>query len=374
MASILIVDDEEGLKTSLVTAFEREGYQADGAGSAEEALARLARSPVDILLTDLVMPGMDGVSLMEQAQRACPGILTILMTGGGTVESAVRALKAGAYDYILKPFTFVEIFHVTQRGIEQQRLQQENLQLSEVNRRLSELDELKSNLLSAITHEFRTPLTLMHGWLDMLLAEEFGAFSPQQRESLRAVQRGAGRLSRLVNNLLAFVEYERGEAARPCFPVNLTELIAQAAEHVGPDCAERQVALVVEAEPALPPLPADGERLLLLLLNLMENAVKFNEPGGEVRVRAAREGGAQVVTVTNTRGELPAERRLFQPFTQGDMSATRAAGGLGLGLAVARAVVEAHGGEIALDTGPGQGTSVRVRLPERLPTADGAPA
>jgi signal transduction histidine kinase len=375
MTSILIVDDEEGLRTSLVIAFEREGYQAEGAASAEEAMARLGRGPVDILLTDLVMPGMDGVSLMEGAQRSCPGILTILMTGGGTVESAIRALKAGAYDYILKPFTFVEMFHVVRRGIEQQRLRQENVQLSELNRRLSELDALKSNLLSAITHEFRTPLTLMHGWLDMLLAEQLGAFSAQQRESLRAVQRGAGRLSRLVNNLLAFVEYERG-VARPCFPVNLAELIAQAAEHLGPDCAERGVAVFVEAPPDLPPLPADGERLLLVLVNLMENAVKFNEPGGEVRVRAVRADGAQVVTVTNTRGELPPERmiRLFQPFTQGDMSATRAAGGLGLGLAVARAVVEAHGGEIALDAAPGQGTSVRVRLPERPVAVAGAGA
>jgi len=361
------VDDEEGLRASLLTAFAREGYEVAAAASAEEALGRLALGPVDILLTDLVMPGMDGIGLMQRARETCPNILTILMTGGATVESAVRALKGGAYDYILKPFSFTEIFHVARRGIEQQRLREENLQLSELNRRLSELDQLKSNLLSAVTHEFRTPLTLMHGWLDMLLAEQLGAVSTQQRESLSAVRRAAVRLSRLVANLLAFVEYERGQPARPSFPVSLPGLLERAAADLAAECAERQVSLSVEAAPDLPPLAGDEERLQLLLLNLMENAVKFNEPGGAVRVQARREGPHTVVAVTNTRGELPAERvaPLLQPFTQGDMSPTRAAGGLGLGLAVARAIVDAHAGELSLDTGRGAGTTVRVRLPHR---------
>jgi signal transduction histidine kinase len=364
---MLVVDDEEGLRTSLVTAFSREGYRVRGAGSAEEALTRLRESPVDILLSDLVLPGMDGVSLMERAQREHPGLVTILMTGGGSVESAIRALKGGAYDYVLKPFTFAEICHVARRGLEEQRLRQENLKLGEINRRLSEVDELKSSLLSAVTHEFRTPLTLMRGWLEMLLAEQLGALSAEQRESVHAVSRGAQRLERLVANLLAFVECERGQAIRQAFPVSVPELLGQVAAQLQGDCAEREVRMVVEADPEIPAVSADGERLQLLLFNLVENAVKFNQPGGEVRVRAARDDRALAVSVSNTRGEITPDRLpgLFQPFIQGDMGSTRAADGLGLGLSVARAILAAHGGELSVDSRPGCGTTVQVRIPLR---------
>jgi signal transduction histidine kinase len=365
LTSILIVDDEAGLQASLVTAFTKEGYRATGAGSGEEAVERLNQEAFDILLTDLMMPGMDGIALMELALRRSPDLVVVLMTGGATVGSAVRALKGGASDYILKPFTLAEIFHVAERSLEQMRLRRENLHLEEINRRLQEVDQLKSNLLSAMTHEFRTPLTIMHGWLDLLLGNQFGRLTGQQHESLRAVRRSAVRLDRLISNLLAFVEYERGRMPLECLSVSLSDLLQEAADELRPDCAERRVAFEVVVENALPVLRADGERLRLLFFNLMENAVKFNEPGGQVRVRARGDGQGAEVSITNTCGVFPAEQipRLLQPFTQGDMSMTRAASGLGLGLAVVRAILEAHGGRLAVESDPERGTTVRVRLP-----------
>jgi signal transduction histidine kinase len=365
LASILIVDDEEGLRATLVTAFTTAGYHAVGESSGSDALERLSQAAFHILLTDLVMPGMDGIALMEQALRRFPTMVVILMSGGATVESAVRALKGGAYDYILKPFTLGEIFHVTERGLEQQRLRQENIHLGEINRRLQEIDQLKSNLLSAMTHEFRTPLTIMHGWLDLLLGDQFGTLSGEQRESLRAVRKSAVRLGRLIANLLAFVQYEREQVPRELLSVSLSDLLRKTADDLGADCAERRVGLTVEVADHLPMLHADGERLRLLFFNLMENAVKFNGPGGQVRILAQEDGGHVEVSITNTLGVFPADEipRLLQPFTQGDMSMTRAAGGLGLGLAVVRAILRAHGGRLAVDSSAEQGTTVRVHLP-----------
>jgi len=364
-ASILIVDDEEALQTSLVTAFALEGYRAAGAGSGREALQRLQQNSWDALLVDLRMPDIDGIQLMERVRESAPDTLVILMTGGGTVETAVRALKGGAYDYILKPFTLAEIFHIVKRGLEQQRLKLENVQLSELNRRLRELDQIKTNLLSAVTHEFRTPLTVMSGWLDLLLGDHFGQLSGKQRESLTAVRTGTVRLGRLISNLLVFVESDRSQLAGKRLPLNLGDLLRDILTEVSPECEERQVSARVESAPELPSLLGDGEHLRVLFFNLVENAIKFNEPGGEVVIRARLDESSFLVSVTNARGEIPAERipHLLEPFTQGDMSASRAASGLGLGLAVARLIADAHGGRMAIESGQGRGTTVHVRLP-----------
>jgi signal transduction histidine kinase len=364
-ASILIVDDEEALQTSLVTAFALEGYRAAGAGSGREALQRLQQNSWDALLVDLRMPDIDGIQLMERVRESAPDTLVILMTGGGTVETAVRTLKGGAYDYILKPFTLAEIFHIVKRGLEQQRLKLENVQLSELNRRLRELDQIKTNLLSAVTHEFRTPLTVMSGWLDLLLGDHFGQLSGKQRESLTAVRTGTVRLGRLISNLLVFVESDRSQLAGKRLPLNLGDLLRDILTELSPECEERQVSARVESAPELPSLLGDGEHLRVLFFNLVENAIKFNEPGGEVVIRARLDESSFLVSVTNARGEIPAERipHLLEPFTQGDMSASRAASGLGLGLAVARLIADAHGGRMAIESGQGRGTTVHVRLP-----------
>jgi signal transduction histidine kinase len=372
MPSILIVDDERGLLSSLVMAFETQGYRSAGAASAAEAIDLLRQTPFDVVLTDLVMPGMDGLSLLDRVHADFPDTGIILMTGGATVESAVRALKGGAYDYVVKPFRLAEIFRIVERCREQHELRRKNIQLSEVNRRLQELDRLKSNLLSAISHEFRTPLTIMNGWLDLLLRGEFGPVPAEQRESLTAVQTSAVRLGRLITNLLAFVDYERGEVGAAA-AVNVDTLLRKAAAELASDCTERKVTLGLDVIPGLPMVHGDGEHLRLAFLNLMENAVKFNEPGGMVAVTAREDAGGLEIQVANNHGSIPPEHveNLLQPFMQGDMGPRRRAGGLGLGLAVAQAIVDAHGGDLRVEAGDKQGTTVRVRLP-LPPTAHGA--
>jgi signal transduction histidine kinase len=205
----------------------------------------------------------------------------------------------------------------------------------------------------------------MSGWLELLLGDHFGQLSIKQRESLSVVRKGAVRLGRLISNLLIFVESDRSQLAQERLPMSLADLLRDVAAELAPECAERKVDLRVETASDLPPLLGDGDRLRLVFFNLMENAIKFNEPGGDVAVQVGEDDGSFLVSITNTRGEIPAERipRLLEPFTQGDMSATRAAGGLGLGLAVVRLILDAHGGQLTVESGQGSGATVRVRLP-----------
>ncbi len=364
---VLIVDDEENLRAALAQAFKLEGYRVTPTATAQEAIEAMRAAPFEVVITDLMLPDMDGIALMERARLMQPGALVVLMTGQGTIDSAVKALKGGAYDYILKPFKLDELFVIVARGLEQRRLRQENIQLSEINRRLYELDQIRSDLLSAITHEFRTPLTIIHGWVDLLLGQHLGGLTPDQHESVAAVKQGAQRLGRLIGNLLAYVEFERGEINLQDQEVRLPELLQAVVQPFEPEIKERGLAVSFDVDAEMPALWLDPEKVGLLFANLIENGIKFNERHGQLRVAARTVSGALEVAITNTGTPIPADgiAKLMQPFMQGDMSITRSAGGLGLGLAVARAIVDAYRGQIAFESGRRSGTTVQVHLPLR---------
>jgi signal transduction histidine kinase len=364
---VLIVDDEENLRLALAQAFKLEGYRVTPAATAQEAIEAMRAAPCEVVITDLMLPDMDGIALTERARLMQPGALVVLMTGQGTIDSAVKALKGGAYDYILKPFRLEELFVIVARGLEQQRLRQENIQLSEINRRLYELDQIRSDLLSAITHEFRTPLTIINGWVDLLLGQHLGGLTPDQQESVVAVKQGAQRLGRLIGNLLAYVEFERGEINLQAQEVHLPELLRSVVHPFEPEIKERGLTVHFDLEAEIPTLWLDPEKVGLLFANLIENGIKFNERHGQLRVAAGMISGDLEVGISNTGTPIPADgiAKLMQPFIQGDMSMTRSAGGLGLGLAVARVIVDAYRGQIAIESGMGGGTTVRVRLPLR---------
>jgi len=367
-ASLLVVDDDEAMRAALTEALRLQGYRVTPAASAREAREALRVTPFDVVITDLVLPDRDGLALMEEARIAQPGALVVLMTGHGTIGSAVKALKGGAFDYILKPFRLDEILHLVSRGLDQRRLRQENVHLSEINRRLHELDQIKSDLLSAITHEFRTPLAIIHGWVDMLLDQRLGRLAPEQSEALGAVKQGSDRLGRLIGNLLAYLELERGESTLSQQEIRLPELLQSVVLALQPEIRDQGLTVRYDMDPAMSPCWLDPERVGILFANLIENAIKFNQRNGTIEVAARVGSGRAEVAITNSGVAMPPDAlaTLVQPFTQGDMSRTRSAGGLGLGLAVVRAIVNAYRGDLAFEPAPqGGGTTVRVRLPQR---------
>lgn len=366
-ARILVVDDEENLRLTLCQAFRMEGYEVAGAADSQEAMRLLETERFDVVLTDLMLPTVDGLSLLERAKAIHPSPAIVLMTGQATVESAIRALKGGAFDYVLKPFRLDEIFHVVTRGIEQQRLRRENVQLTAINQRLQEVDRIKSDILSAVTHEFRTPLTIIYGWLEILLGDQCGSLTPGQRESVQAIREGALRLGRLISNILAFVEHEQGGVDFRGEEVKLAPLLHLIVDELAQKATEKRVTLEIRDGVGGVRLWGNPGKLRLLFFNLMENAVKFNRADGKVLVDATQHRWGSEIRVTNTDGEIPPGRleQIQEAFTQGEMGLARAAGGLGLGLNVAKVITAAYGGELSFESGQGRGTTVTVRFPRR---------
>jgi len=370
-AKILIVDDEEGLRLPLYTAFQSEGLDASLAADGVEALEILKRGEFQVVLTDLIMPKMDGIELMEQAQALFPALVVILMSGYGTIETAVKALKGGAYDYVLKPFKLEEILHVVKRALEQQRLQKENIQLNEINRRLTEIDQIKSNLLRAVSHEFRTPLTVIYGWIDLLSADHTTE-NALQAEGLKSIKESAMRLGRMITNLLEFVHLGLGDIHLRREEVDLLRLVEEAMQQLSEEAKEKELGIVKDFAPNCPPLLADPEKIKILIYNLLENAVKFNQPGGKVVVetKVTPAQNSMALRIINTRGDIPEDRlsELIKPFTQADMSITRSASGLGLGLSVAKGIVDCHQGAFHLQSEKGKGTTVKIEFPLPKPS------
>ena len=364
---ILVVDDEADLRLTLSQAFEMEGYDVREAADSAQAVSLLSRESFDVVLLDLMMPKIDGLSLLEKARSILPDAVIVVMTGQATVEAAMSAVKEGAIDYIQKPFRLEQVFHVVARGLQVGCLRQQNLELAAANKKLEEIDQTRSDLLSVISHEFRTPLTIISGWVELLLSAQVDPPNPEQREGLSAIREGSRRLGYMLSNVVAHVEYDRGVAAVEGGEVPLLEVVTSALKDLQVPIREKR--LTVEIRPKIEELVVHGdvEKLHLLFFNLLENAVKFNEPDGEILLSADSVSSGVEVSVINTRGAIAPEHAMTfsDPSFRGDASVSRSVRGLGLGLSVAATIAAAHGGEIRFLQDHGQGGTAVVRLPHR---------
>jgi signal transduction histidine kinase len=243
--------------------------------------------------------------------------------------------------------------------------------MAEQNKRLRELDRLKDEFLSLVSHELRTPLTSIRGYLDLVLDEEAGELSPEQRRFLEAVERNSGRLLRLVGDLLFVAQADAGRLSLEQAKVDVVGLASECVEGAQPAAKEKAIVLSLSAEP-VPALVGDRGRLAQVLDNLVSNALKFTPEGGTVSVRTSTDGEHVSIEVADTGIGISLEDqpRLFERFFRSPAAAEQAIPGTGLGLAIVKAIVEAHGGRITVSSAEGIGTTFRLELPL---TADAKP-
>jgi signal transduction histidine kinase len=235
-------------------------------------------------------------------------------------------------------------------------------QLAERNEQLVEADRVKDEFVALISHDLRTPLTSIMGYLELTLDDE--NLTDVQRGYLTVVNRNAERLLSLVNDLLFVARLEAGQLELKRDELDLAAVVRQSVAEAGPRAAAGGIELTCEADD-VQPVEADRGRMFQLLDNLVSNAIKFTPSGGDVRVSLARANGAVRLEVADTGIGIQAaeQRQLFERFFRARAASEQQIPGTGLGLYIARAIVEAHGGSIAVRSKPGEGTSFRVDLP-----------
>jgi signal transduction histidine kinase len=235
-------------------------------------------------------------------------------------------------------------------------------ELAAKNEELLELDRLKDQFVGLVSHELRTPLTSICGYLELFREGFPDGPVDQQERFLEAVERNAGRLLTLINDLLFMTQIEAGKLDLELAEIQLAELAEECAAAARPLAEERRIALDVVAD-ATPRVDADRSRLIQVFDNLISNALKFTPPGGEVRIVLGADNGVVRAEVRDTGMGISArdQRHLFEPFFRS--SSVAAVPGTGLGLAISKGIVEAHGGHLFARSEEGRGTTFRIELP-----------
>jgi signal transduction histidine kinase len=247
----------------------------------------------------------------------------------------------------------------------EQRVEERTAELQEALRKLSELNHLKSNFVANVSHELRTPLTHIKGYLELLIVEALGTITEDQKSALEVCQKASGKLESLVDNLILFSQNAQGELTLKINPMDINKLAMDAANVSETKASTNGVRLVTQIQPNLPSIQADQEKISWALLQLLDNAIKFTKPGGQVTLSIVAETSSLItVSVSDTGIGIPEKRfeEIFEAFHQLDGSSTRHYGGTGLGLALVRTILEAHGSMIEVKSELGKGSTFSFPL------------
>lgn len=247
----------------------------------------------------------------------------------------------------------------------EQRVTERTLQWSQAVERLTELNRLKANFISTVSHELRTPLTHLKGYLELLANGEIGPLSDEQQNAVAVMLRSEMRLERLIDDLIQFSLVARGEMSLNTSQVNLSDLARAAVLQIEPKARNKNITIDIHRADHIPDVIVDDEKIGWVLAQLLDNAIKFTPTGGHVVVSLITEMDLVKVSVTDNGIGIPPERseEIFLAFHQLDSSSTRQQGGTGLGLALVRRIIEAHGSEIEVQSTEGKGASFSFSLP-----------
>ena len=357
-SKILIIDDEEVVLDSCMQILEDGPYFVATAMDGTFGLELVREFQPDIVFVDLKMPGISGFDVLKKIFEFDPSIVTIVITGYATVDSAVEAIKKGAYDFLPKPFTPDEFRIITRRGLERRKL------VLETNALRREREMLREHFAAIVSHELKAPLGAVQQNLFALEYELADQLAVGQSDRFERMKSSIDNLLKLIHTWLRVISTDIQALQENFHPTMIPDVISSAVESVEPHATRKDIEIVTSFKEGLSPVQGDEVTLGEAIVNIVNNAIKYSRMGSIIRIETKPEEDDIVISVTD-RGVGIGEEDL--PYIFGDFyiakSAPEAERGSGLGLAITRRIIEAHGGSISVESALEKGSTFIIRLP-----------
>jgi len=357
---ILVIDDEESMRDSCSQILKKDGFLADTAKDGSVGLEKIEKNKPDLVLIDLKMPGISGMEVLEKIKEIDPNIIPVVITGYSTVESAVEAMKRGAYDFLPKPFSPEELRIIIRRGLERRKLILETESLQKEKKLIEE------NFITMVSHQLRSPLVAIQQYFEVILAGMVGEVQEKPKEMiLRSRNRLEGLLN-LINDWLDVARLDSGQIVDNIEPLSLKKVIKKIIEDMRPLTQDDNISLELGFCSENDLVQGDKETLEQVFSNLITNAIRYNKPKGRVIITIKENKDFVSAEVQDT-GIGIAEEHLpfiFGQFYRVKRGEDQKIKGTGLGLSIAKKIVDAHGGSIKASSELGKGSRFTVLLPK----------
>jgi signal transduction histidine kinase len=368
---VLIVDDEPGIRSgirriltnySVDFPFVEEEFTCDliEAGSGEEAISIIDSRPIDLILLDNKLPGMDGIEVLEYINKKHYDASVMMITSYASLDLAIKATNNGAYNFVPKPFTPQELKSAMETIIKHLYLKRMTRQLNQEGK------QIRFQFLSVLSHELKSPINAVEGYLRIMQEGQVGTNLEDYMTMIdRSLERIKG-MRTLIIDLLDLTKLESGRKNRELHDIDLTEAARIARDTFLPMAIQKNVTMFLDSNPEKVSFKGDTEDMDIIFNNLISNAVKYNRDNGEVRIFIKSNEKDVLIEVSDTGIGMSEEEtaKLFQEFVRIKNSKTKNITGSGLGLSILKKIVEeVYHGEIKVKSVPDQGTTFSISLP-----------